>query len=438
MGKVSRAFFQNGIARHLGEKLRAVVVGPANGVDVGVVRLPDGRALVSTTDPIYIVPQYGWERAAWFAFHILASDLTTSGVAPQYVTMDWNLPMDIEDDQIETMLRIIDRECRKYGAAIVTGHTGRYEGCAYPMVGGATFLAIAPKDGWVTSNMARPGNHLLVTKTAALEATAILSNTFPDLIERKLGADVTKRARALFDSMSTVDDALAAASVGVRRGGVWAMHDATEGGVRNAVWEMAQASGLGVDVNLASVHVDPAVSAVQLRDKGVYSPEERTEAGRRLRDLSRGFGVPFLVNDDPQLARQMDADGVHVGRDDPSPRIARAVLGPQAIIGVTVYGKPGEESAAAEGGADYTSVGPFFPSSTKPEEPVLPMRVLDAVVHRSPLPVFAIGGVTAKNAALLARHRVAGVAVVSAIMEAPDPRRAAEAIRRAFFGASGP
>jgi len=184
--------------------------------------------------------------------------------------------------------------------------------------------------------------------------------------------------------------------------------------------------------------LEGGVSAVQLRDKGIYSPEERAEAGRGLRGLSRGFGVPFLVNDDPQLSRRMEADGVHVGRDDPSPRIARSVLGPQAIIGVTVYGKPGEESAAAEGGADYISVGPFFPSPTKPEEPVLPMHILDAVVHRSPLPVFAIGGVNAQNAAVLARHRVAGVAVVSAIMEAPDPRRAAEAIRRAFSGASSP
>lgn len=182
--------------------------------------------------------------------------------------------------------------------------------------------------------------------------------------------------------------------------------------------------------------LEGGVSAVQLRDKGVYSPEERAEAGRGLRDLSRGFGVPFLVNDDPQLARQMDADGVHVGRNDPSPRIARAVLGPEAVIGVTVYGKPGEESTAAESGADYLAAGPFFPSPTKPGERVLPMHILDAVVHRSPLPVFAIGGVNAQNAGLLARHRVAGVAVVSAIMEAPDPRRAAEAIRRAFSGAS--
>jgi hydrogenase maturation factor len=262
MGKVSRAFFETVIARHLGTRRRDVAVGPANGVDVGVVRLPDGRAMISTTDPIYIVPPYGWERAAWFAFHILASDLTTSGVAPQYVTLDWNLPMEIEDDQIETMLRVMDRECRKYGAAIVTGHTGRYEGCAYPMVGGATFLAIAPKDGWVTADMARPGNRLLVTKTAALEATAILSNTFPQIVEGRIGSEAASKARALFESMSTVDDALAAATVGLRRDGVWAMHDATEGGVRNAVWEMAKASGLGVDVDLSKAYIDPAVAAV--------------------------------------------------------------------------------------------------------------------------------------------------------------------------------
>ena len=184
--------------------------------------------------------------------------------------------------------------------------------------------------------------------------------------------------------------------------------------------------------------LEGGISVVQLRDKGAYSPQEQIAAGRGLRELSHGFGVPFLANDDPELARRLDADGVHVGRDDPSPRIARAILGPKAIIGVTVYGKPREESSAAESGADYLASGPFFPSPTKPEDPVLPLHVLDAVVHRSTLPVFAIGGVNAENAGVLARHRVAGVAVVSAIMDAPDPRHATEAIRRAFSEASRP
>jgi hydrogenase maturation factor len=161
------------------------------------------------------------------------------------------------------MLKVMDREAKRYGAAIVTGHTGRYEGCAYPMVGGATFLAVAPANGWVTSDMARSGNRLLVTKTAALEATAILSNTFGKILGRHLSPEKTARAQSLFESMSTVDDALTAvAAAGLRKDGVWAMHDATEGGVRNAVWEMSQASGLGVDADLSKVPVDPAVAEV--------------------------------------------------------------------------------------------------------------------------------------------------------------------------------
>src|SRR5438093_13123820 len=97
MGKVSRRFFEDVIARHLGVRRADIAVGPANGVDVGVVSLPDGRAMISTTDPIYIVPQYGWERAARFSFLILASDLNTSSIARQYLTMDWYLPNDTED-----------------------------------------------------------------------------------------------------------------------------------------------------------------------------------------------------------------------------------------------------------------------------------------------------------------------------------------------------
>jgi len=157
--------------------------------------------------------------------------------------------------------------------------------------------------------------------------------------------------------------------------------------------------------------------------------------------------VPFIVNDDPELARRFGADGVHVGREDPSPRIARLVLGPRAIVGVTIYGKEGEEETAAAAGANYIAVGPFFPSPSKPDEPVLPLNVLDGVVQRSRLPVFAIGGITPGNAGQLAfaiggitpgnaghlaEHGVAGVAVISAIMDAADPRAATEAIRRAF------
>ncbi len=184
---------------------------------------------------------------------------------------------------------------------------------------------------------------------------------------------------------------------------------------------------------IVSAAIEGGASIVQLREK-TSPPDEKLDAAKAVREACRSHGTPFLVNDEPEFARRVDADGVHVGRDDPSPRIARALLGPKAVVGVTVYGKAGEEEAARSAGADYLGVGPFFPSPTKPAEPVLALHVLDQVVHRARLPVFAIGGVTAENAGTLARHGVAGIAVVSAVMDAPDPRAAADAIVRAFRG----
>ncbi len=192
-------------------------------------------------------------------------------------------------------------------------------------------------------------------------------------------------------------------------------------------------------VSIVAAALDGGVSMVQFRDKGEYSEAERQEACAALKDLCHRRSVPLIVNDDPQLARRLEADGVHVGRDDPSPRIARALLGPAALVGVTVYGKPGEEQAAEAAGADYLGIGPFFPSPTKPDEPEMPLHLLDTVVRRTRLPVFAIGGIDAARAQQLARHGVAGVAVVSAIMDAADPRHAAEALRAAFErGRAGP
>ncbi len=185
-------------------------------------------------------------------------------------------------------------------------------------------------------------------------------------------------------------------------------------------------------VSTVSAALEGGVSVVQFREKHPPSVEDRIVAGRAVAEVCRSHRVPILVDDDAELARRLDADGVHVGRGDTPPEAARALLGPKAIVGVTVHGGNQEEEVARRAGADYVAVGPFFPSPTKPEEPVLPMAVLHAVVSRSRLPVFAIGGITAERARDLARTGVAGVAVVSAIMEATDPKRAAQEILKAF------
>jgi hydrogenase expression/formation protein HypE len=262
IGKVSAEIFDEIILPHLGRKRPEVIVGPQNGVDIGVVDLGSGQVMVTTTDPIFVVPPYGWERSAWFAVHILASDAVTSGLPPSYLTADLNLPMSITRDELEALWKTFHAECEKIGMAIVSGHTGRYEGCQYPMIGGATVICVGPKDRYVAPTMARPGDLVLITKGAAIEASALFAVTFPQKVAAEYGETFAREAEELFWQMSVVDDALTAVEVGVHDDGVTAMHDATECGVWGGLAEVAQASKVGMVVDKGEIIVDERVRKV--------------------------------------------------------------------------------------------------------------------------------------------------------------------------------
>ncbi len=261
LGKIDAAFFNEVIYPRLGAQRREVVVGPQHGVDVGIIELGD-YALAFTADPIFIVPEYGWERAAWFAFHILFSDAVTSGLSPAFFLPDFNLPPSITEKELELIWSVMDREAKRYGVAVVAGHTARYGGCNYPMVGGAVAVALGPKDKYVSPRFIRPGDAIVVTKGPAVEATGIFAAMFPKFISRRLGDDVAERAQRLFYQMSVVDDALAAVSVGVRDEGVSAMHDATECGLWGGLFELLEAAGLGATIEKQKIPLNPVVEAV--------------------------------------------------------------------------------------------------------------------------------------------------------------------------------
>ncbi|RLC41317.1 MAG: AIR synthase, partial [Candidatus Coatesbacteria bacterium] len=135
IGKISQDVFNELIYPRLGAKSNKVIVGPYHGIDVGIVEIGN-RAVAMTTGPVFIVPEYGWERSAWFAIHILLSDAVTSGLAPSYLSIDLNLPLEMTRQQLEIVWETIHKECERLGVSIVCGHTGRYENCHYPMVGG--------------------------------------------------------------------------------------------------------------------------------------------------------------------------------------------------------------------------------------------------------------------------------------------------------------
>lgn len=265
LGKINPAVFDGLIYPRLGAPSPDILAGPMHGVDCGVVRVAPGKVLAMTADPFFIVPEYGWERAAWFAFHILASDITTTGLKPAHLAVDLNLPLSIKKAELELLWETVHRECLKYGVSVVTGHTARYAGCSYPMVGGAVMTALGDEDKFVTTKMARPGDKVIVTKGAAIETCGLFAAACPRLLEAELGRADLRELGKMFYKMSTVEDALAAADGSARAAGVTSMHDATECGVWGGLYEIARASGSGMAVDKGAIPLAPAAGRLCAR-----------------------------------------------------------------------------------------------------------------------------------------------------------------------------
>lgn len=246
IGKIDSSLFEKVIYPKLGAVHREVLVGPKIGSDAAIVLIDDQTVLTLTTDPFFLMPELGWQKAVWFAIHILVSDSMTTAIQPRWLTLDLNLPLELSDLEFQEIWEHIHQTCLELNLSIVTGHTGRYEGCYFPTIGSGTVLGIGSKDLYVTPQMANVGDIVLVTKSAALETTALLGNLCYEEIAKDCGVQIAQSARDLFYSLSVFEDARIAASVGVRENGITSMHDATERGVQGAIVEVAQVSQKGM------------------------------------------------------------------------------------------------------------------------------------------------------------------------------------------------
>lgn len=161
------------------------------------------------------------------------------------------------------------------------------------------------------------------------------------------------------------------------------------------------------------------VNLLQYRNK-LSVPAVRGEQASALRQLTREFGVPLIINDDAVLAQQVDADGVHLGGEDGSIAAARQVLGFDKIIGVSCYNRLSLAQQAEDLGADYVAFGAFFASSVKPDASVAELLLLQKARGVIALPVVAIGGITLENGASVLEAGADALAVISALFSAPD------------------
>jgi thiamine-phosphate pyrophosphorylase len=176
------------------------------------------------------------------------------------------------------------------------------------------------------------------------------------------------------------------------------------------------------------------VTVVQLYDS-VATTRDLVDEAREIAALTRPAGVAFLVRNRIDVALAAGADGVHLGRDDMRPADARALIGPDLVLGVSIAD---EDDLAPENlaGVDYLGVGPTYPSLTRPD-PAEPMAIggIEAIAARTKLPMVAIGGLHAGNAADAIEAGADGVAVVSAICGTADPEAAARELREVVTAA---
>lgn len=254
LGKIHPEFFDRVIYPQLGAKDKKIVIGPKHGVDYGVLKV-GSRYLAMSTDPFFIVPAYGFSRAAWFGFHIIFCDVAVSGLKPKYLTIDLNLPPEMTESQLEEMWQMVHAEAKKYDISVITGHTARYTGCNYPMVGGATAIAIGSEKELRGPHKVKVGDQIVITKGPAVETTGLLAVTFPKKFIEAGGHDFQKEAEDIFYQMSVLEDCAIAREFP----GVHVMHDATECGIWGGLYEMARAGDYGLRVEEELIPIQPVI-----------------------------------------------------------------------------------------------------------------------------------------------------------------------------------
>lgn len=333
-GKIDLDTFKSLILRGLGKRKESVIVPPFTGIDAAVIDIGNDRVLVIAEDPIFSIPGQPLEMFGWYTVHIGASDVAVMGVKPEYMAYTLLLPPGTSDDDLRRIIESIHRTAEELEIAIVGGHTGYYLGFAAPTVGGITVFAIAEKDSYVTPAGARAGDDVILTKGPAIETAGILAVLREKELLERYPKKLVEKAKALCKEMTVVKDAL----IAMEAGGVTAMHDATEGGVLGGLFEIANASGVGMEID-ESLFIYPeevkivcdvfGIDPVKAIAEGslliTSNPKSSERIIERLEEGGISASVIGRVTDDPakRIMRRLDGSIVplEIPKEDPFWRV---------------------------------------------------------------------------------------------------------------------
>jgi len=251
-GKVHIDILKEVVFKNLGVRREEVVLGPSAGFDGAVIDIGN-KSLIVSMDPI----TGAIERIGWLAVNINANDVATFGVRPAFFLSCILLPEGADRKTVETICVQMDKAAKELGMAIVGGHCEATPGLPNPIVVGCV-MGITGKGNYVTAGGAKPGDKLILTKSAGIEGTAILAADREESLRKALTLSMLENAKKFYTYISVVKDALAA----FKTGGINAMHDPTEGGIHGGIHEMADASNLGVKVSEEKIQVRPETNKI--------------------------------------------------------------------------------------------------------------------------------------------------------------------------------
>jgi len=237
-GKIPTEVLLRSVFPYKGKFDASVILGSSVGEDAALISFGND-VLVLTTDPVTGAAS----DIGWVSVHVNANDVACRGAAPRWFLCDVLLPEKAGVGVLESIMRQIDRAAKEVHVAVVGGHTEVTPGLRRPIVAGY-MMGVAIRGKYVTSSGALPADDLIMTKSIGIEGTAVLAADFPNRLRPKINRQTLSNAKQMRRLISIVDDARLA----VMAGGVHAMHDPTEGGLLQGVWELAEASKVGFSV----------------------------------------------------------------------------------------------------------------------------------------------------------------------------------------------
>ncbi len=244
-GKVPSDILRRVVFERLGVPCDRLLQGPHVGEDAAVIDNGD-RVLVVATDPI--TGAVG--NVGWLAVHINANDVASTGARPLWFLCVTLLPEGAGEELLKGIMEQMHAACIEVGVSLIGGHTETTPGLDRPILIGF-MMGEAEKDRYVTTGGAVPGDAIILTKGAGIEGTAILAEDLERYLRGRVDEDILQSAQKMINRISVVPEAMKAVEIG----GVHSLHDPTEGGLLNGIWEMAEASGVGAEIWEESVPV---------------------------------------------------------------------------------------------------------------------------------------------------------------------------------------